>query len=326
MPMGRKRTRDFDLPPHMARKGGAFYYVTTSKPRKWIPLGNDLALAKRQWADIECAQPVTSVTFAEVAKTYAQKCIPLKAPRTRKQNEGELKNLLLVFDAVPLDAIKPAHIRQYLDSRAAKVRANREIALFSHIFNWSRERGYTDAPNPAYGVSRNIERARDVYVEDEAYAAVYARAVPELRDAMDLAYYTGQRVSDVLKWTRSDIRDGALQVQQGKTGKKLRIKIAGPLATVIDRLKAPRDGVTSLSLVQVGGKGLTYKMLNDRFNAACIAAKQSYQFRDLRAKAATDSDGLEAARKLLGHQSVTMTEDYTRQRKGEIVAPVTKEL
>jgi integrase len=324
--MGRKRTRDFDLPPHMARKGDAFYYVTTSRPRKWIPLGGDLSVAKRKWAELECAEPVSAMTFGDAAKLYEQKCMPLKAPRTRKQNEGELKNLRLVFSEVALDAIRPAHIRQYLDTRPAKVRANREIALFSHLFNWSRERGYTDAPNPAYGVARNVERARDIYVEDEAYAAVYAKAVPELKDAMDLAYYTGQRVSDVLKWTRSDIRDGALHVQQGKTGKKLRIKIAGPLSSVIERLKAPREGVTSLYLVQTGGKALTYKMLNDRFNAACTAAKENYQFRDLRAKAATDSGGLEAAQKLLGHQSVTMTEDYTRQRKGEIVTPVTKEL
>jgi integrase len=322
MSMGRKRTKDHGLPPHMSRKGDAYYYVTSGKPRKWIALGKDLALAKKKWAEFECTVAPTGPTFGEVAKVYKAKCIPLKAPRTQKENEGELKQLLTVFEAVPLDQIKPAHLRQYLDMREAKVRANREIALFSHLFNWARERGYTDAPNPAYGVSRNVERAREVYVEDEAFAAVYAKAPQELRDAMDLAYYTGQRVSDVLKWTRGNVRDGALHVTQGKTRKKQRIAINGPLASVVERLKAPREGVTSLYLVQVDGAPLTYKMLHERFLKACADAGQDYQFRDLRAKAATDSPGKEKAQELLGHQSITMTEDYVRQRRGEMVAPV----
>jgi hypothetical protein len=54
--MGRKRTRDFDLPPRMARKGAALYYVTNERPRRWIPLGTDLNRARRTWADLECSK------------------------------------------------------------------------------------------------------------------------------------------------------------------------------------------------------------------------------------------------------------------------------
>ena len=52
----------------------------------------------------------------------------------------------------------------------------------------------------------------------------------------------------------------------------------------------------------------------------------SFQFRDIRAKAATDFDDLAAAQRLLGHKTRGMTEHYTRDRKGQLVDPLDKEL
>ena len=79
------------------------------------------------------------------------------------------------------------------------MRANREKALFSHIFNKAREWGYTAAPNPCAGVKGFTERGRDAYIEDVTYKAVWDAADWPTRDAMDLAYLTGQRPADVLK-------------------------------------------------------------------------------------------------------------------------------
>lgn len=47
------------------------------------------------------------------------------------------------------------------------------------------------------------------------------------------------------------------------------------------------------------------------------AAGVSFQFRDIRAKSATDSEDLQYAQKLLGHKHQTMTQHYTQNRKGE---------
>ncbi|TYP80016.1 MULTISPECIES: tyrosine-type recombinase/integrase [Nitrosomonas] len=53
--------------------------------------------------------------------------------------------------------------------------------------------------------------------------------------------------------------------------------------------------------------------------------KDKFQFRDLRAKAGTDkadsSGDIRQAQKQLGHKSVTMTEHYVRDRKGNKVTP-----
>ena len=93
----------------------------------------------------------------------------------------------------PFEEIEPIHVRQYLDLREAKTRANREKALFSHIWNKAREWGYTNLPKPCVGIKGHKEKGRkDVYVADDTYYAVYESATPPLRDAMDLASLTGQ--------------------------------------------------------------------------------------------------------------------------------------
>lgn len=161
-----------------------------------------------------------------------------------------------------------------------------------------------------------------------------------LRNAMDLAYLTGQRVADVLKMRETDIRDGALEVQQNKTGAKLRISVEGQLESVLRRCKAAKErhSVHSLSiLTNETGQPLTKAMLRGRFEKARKAAAGTgstevarssllgIQFRDLRAKAATDktdnAGDIRQAQKQLGHTTVGMTENYVRSRRGEKVKP-----
>jgi integrase len=121
---------------------------------------------------------------------------------------------------------------------------------------------------------------------------------------MDLALCTGQRPADVLKIVVTDILDGRLSVAQNKTGKKLRIVIEADLAAVIDRILSKPRKVENLALLQdPDGQRLTYFALRSRFDNAREAAGVNFQFRDLRAKAATDTEDLAHAQRLLGHKN-----------------------
>jgi hypothetical protein len=101
-----------------------------------------------------------------------------------------LASLYRFFDdpPVPLAEIKPVHVRQHLTWRVdetrkrmleqnelrvktgraplavqaepGKVRANREKALLSHIWNFSREKGFNDLPNPCQGIKGHRETGR----------------------------------------------------------------------------------------------------------------------------------------------------------------------
>lgn len=218
------------------------------------------------------------------------------------------------------------------------VRANREIAWFSAAWNWARDRGITKAPNPVVGVKRHKEVGRDIYVEDEELAAILLHADEPLREAIELAYLIGQRPGDLREIKETDIRDGCIVLEQKKTAAKLRIEVTGALADLIARIKARKvkiEGVRSLALIcNEEGQPLRKSALRYRFDKARDAAAgatkdkaqaerlRSIQFRDLRAKAASDMEALDKAQKLLGHTKRDMTEHYVRKRRGEKVSPV----
>jgi integrase len=319
----------------------AGYYYNGRNPdgsRVEIALGGDLSEAKRKWADLECV-PSPAGTMATVFDRYIKDVLPTKAPRTQGENLLALKNLRPMFDNAPLEAITPQHIAQYRDKRTAKVSANREISLLSHVWNMAREWGYTDRENPARGVRKNTERGRDFYADESVWQAVQTHACQELKAAMQLAYLTGQRTADVLKMRLSDIDQDALLVKQGKTGKFLRIAltVAGTrsqLGALIDNLtrRSGRQMLSFYILAMPNGQPLTYTMLRNRFDDARAAASAAqtdlklagriklFQFRDIRAKAASDIDDITAASKLLGHAGERITADVYR-RAGEKVNP-----
>lgn len=319
------------LPPRMQQRvmksGTVHYYYRTRNGGK-IALGSDLAEARDKWAQLERNDRLDPLDkWTVVSARYRREGMKDLAGKTQKEYTLALDRLDKAFAAARLPQIKPHHVRQYLDRRSAKVAANREIALLSAVFNWARERGITDAPNPIAGVRKHSERARGRYVTDAEFDALYKVSPPELRDALDLARLTGQREADILRMRSADVRDGYLHVMPRKTAKRtaklLRIALVGELAQVVERMLASSTRGLHGQLVQTPeGKAMTYAMLRNRFDAARAASGQNWQFRDLRPKAATDTDNVRDAQQLLGHASEATTAKIYRRLKGEAVQPV----
>jgi integrase len=336
--VGRKPTKPNAIPRLRLRRSGNLtrYYYDHGivKGKRWRePLGTDYAAAIKRWAELEGEQagPIGRLTFEAVAKVYQRDVIPTKAERTQRDNGYELGNLLAFFNDPPalLDAIEPLHVKQYMRWRKkAPIRATREKALLSHIWNWARGEGYTAKPNPCAGIE-GTTAGRAVYVEDAEYLAIMDKADEVLRDAMELAYLTGQRPADVLKMTVADVRDGAIHVRQNKTGAFEEIEVTGELAALIERIKrrkAPHKIYSTRLIVNEAGRPFGVNALSRRFRKAADAAGfPRLQFRDLRAKAATDkltrSGDITQSQRLLGHSSTRMTEAYIRQRKGHRITP-----
>ena len=130
---------------------------------------------------------------------------------------------------------------------------------------------------------------------------------------MDLALLTGQRPADVIKLKRTDIRDGALWIVQNKTGARLGIEVTGELAAVIARIsERPRRAISAYLIQDEDGQPLSSFALRSRFDKARTQAGVNFQFRDIRAKAATDTGDLAHSQSLLGHKNREMTEHYVK--------------
>lgn len=148
---------------------------------------------------------------------------------------------------------------------------------------------------------------------------------------MDLGYLTGQRPADVLATRATDVVDGFLQFAQGKTTKKLRIRLeseteTSQLGILVERLLTQRKarGVRNpYMIVTEDGRNVTPAMLRLRFDdakskAAAKAAEdqdsalaesiRQFQFRDIRPKAASEIEDLAHASRLLGHTDKRITQ------------------
>jgi integrase len=306
--------------------------------RKEISLGDDFFLALKKYAELNVVvAPTAGATFADLEKRYLVDVVPKLATSSARMYRSDIKHLLGSFAEAPLSQIRPMHIRQFLDDHADKpTTANRCKRVFSTMWDHARGWGYTDLPNPCEGIQGYSLDKRTVYISDAVYKAVWDSASDPLRDAMDLAYLTGQRPADALKMTEHDIVEGHLIVTQEKTKQPLRIQLVGELAALLERIEARKAGhkvKTAALLVNQHGKRLTAPALRSQFDKARDAASKvapalaksikDFRFYDLRAKAADDTAdgrGQEAARDLLGHESVKTTQRHYL-RRGKIVTP-----
>lgn len=334
--MGRKPSKNLNLPPRMrARERGGktyYFYDLGGKPRKEASLGTDFVLAVQKWAEYHEAAPTTQITVGWAIGKY------LESPQfdevglgTQADYKFALDKLLRKFGDAPMDEVKPSHVQLYIDlrSKESKHRALREKAVLSMIYSWALARDFCKT-NPAGAIkTKRLPGRKHIYIEDDMLDAVYAKASPALRDAMDLAYFTGQRPVDVLQMAETDVRDGTLTFSQAKTKKPMRIAVEGDLAKLIERMQARKRqfAVRSLALlVDEHGKPMTKAKLRSRFEAARNAAGvdgAAFQFRDLRRKAAADlrdDAGIEKAQDLLGHSNVQMTEHYASGKARTVTA------
>lgn len=355
--MAKRKSEYKDLPPKMIPRKrilksgkewiGYYYDGRVEGKRVEIPLGSDLNIAKRKWAELEqIEQPETEdikykKTLAYLFDKYEKEIIPTKASRTQDDNKYELKFLRKAFSKAPINDVQPKHIAQYRDARTAKTRGNREMALLSHIYNTAIEWGLADK-NPVTGVRKNKESKRRYYATDEVFFAIYKKADQCLKNAMLLAYLIGQRPSDVLKIKKVDISNDYLFLDQGKTEQRLRIKLnnnndqRNGLGTLIDELLVNNQ---TPYLITNNGKRVSLRTINDKLNnvkgklsleaeqqgnTAFAEQVKSFLFKDIRPKSASDiSDriSITEASKLLGHTNEQITH-MVYDRIGKTVEPL----
>lgn len=319
--MGRRRTKNIGLPERVYEKHSAYYFVDYQN--KWTRLAKagDKAGMYKALARLIDDKRVPGMTA--LFERYEKEVLPTKAEKTQKEQKAQIQRLRAVFGKLEPGMITTAHVGGYLDRRSAPVAANREIALLSHVFKKAIRWGLV-AINPCTGVERNKEKARDRYVTDDEFRAVYEEAPEIIRVLMALAYLTGQRQADLLKIRLSDLTDEGIFFRQNKRGARLVVQWSDTLRDVVSWAVKRQTKAQSLFVV-ADSAGQAYRSSTiqtawQRLMVRCLedgVLSERFTFQDLRAKAR--SDGTD--KYLLGHVNPdAMARVY--QRKPRSVKPV----
>lgn len=306
--MGRRRKHNLHLPRGMSLERGAYYLRTATKR---TPLGRDFAAAMALYGRLMHAH-WQGTTVGDILKRYLQEVVPLKVETTQVDEKRAIARLVAVFGDMRPSDLTPQHAYQYLDRRrAAPIASRHEVALLRAALNKAIRWGAIDR-NPVAGVELPAVPKRTRYVTDAELAAARELASERLRVAIDLAYLTGLRQGDVLGLTRQCLTDEGIEVTASKTGKAAVITWTDELREVVKRAKALPPQLPGQWLVRTregaryspSGFASLWQALMRRHKAA---GGEVFQFKDIRAKTASDSASLTEASERLQHSTTAIT-------------------
>ncbi len=298
----------------MHYKHGAYWYVHRNR---WQRIGHTYNAALRGYAGL---QERDGTMPRLIHQTYAVYAARAKAgtlrPSTLKSYNVVKPKLLEVFAAIDPPDVTPSHIRQFLAHcyTSKPGTANRALAILREAFNTGMEQGLCDF-NPAAQVKRKPQAKRTRRLTDAEFKAIRQCARGQMPLIMDVLYYTGQRIGDVLKIKQGDITGGVIHIVQQKTGKAIDIEIGPDLDVAI--AKARSGPVTGMWLFSRRGKPLPYSTVHSAYQTACKrAGVTGTTIHDIRAKTITDLTLRgEDPQALAGHTDAKMTADYVREHR-----------
>ncbi|MCW5615876.1 MAG: tyrosine-type recombinase/integrase [Rhodocyclaceae bacterium] len=185
--------------------------------------------------------------------------------------------------------------------------------LLSFALNFPRRYGLQQHPAQRIGKLSGDGAGYRAW-PDNVVSAARAAAAPELRWAIDLVLYTGQRPGDAIRMTWASLDGNTIRLEQGKTGTPLRIRIHRDLGAALETMK--RRQLTILT----NSRGLPWKgkALQHRITGLMKEIGfPGYSLHGLRKRAgktlAESGCSAKEIQAILGHLTLEECERYTRE-------------
>lgn len=174
--------------------------------------------------------------------------------------------------------------------------------------------------NPVAGMKSLKIGAHEKW-EPEEVGNVVRMGDRKISTAVALAWYTGQRESDILKMRWSDIKDGYLAITQDKTQREMKIKIHDDLKRFLDGFR----GDEPESYYIVSGKE---QMTGTAFRAAFRRKRGRMGFnktfhgirKGVACSLAENGSSIKEIAAILGHKSTRMAAYYAEQASDKKLA------
>ena len=264
--------------------------------------------------------PTVADTVRRFLTDYAERRIANGRMKRRTVDDyaSQCRGVILpALGELPVAAVEADDVERMVEPLKPVMR-NRILALASRIFTLAEHWGWRpQRTNPARGIERSVERARDRTLSAAEFEALSAALSardernPAAVAATRFAAMTGLRIGEVLavQWDHVDMETGALLLPDTKTGRRWHDLPAAALA-LLDTL--PR--ITE-SCFTNGRTAIGYKHTAAVFREiAAAAGLEDVRLHDLRRTVATRAaaSGLSVLelRALLGWKSTAMPARY----------------
>lgn len=278
-----------------------------------------------------------SRTVSDAVALFREVDVPARkwSPVTAAGHDITMRRIERGIGTRELDALSVLDCAEFIQGETKSPRSRQQIRMMLvWVLDSAMAEGWLES-NPA-SVTRKVahERKRRRLTED-AYAAIWQRSEPWLRNAMDLSLLTLLRREDVVSAKFADVRDEALWIVPSKTeessGVRLRIAMKPALEALLARC---RDAVVSPYLIHrlPGRARPSDKRAKDRDHHTQVLPEQlSRAFAEVRDAAGEGGDNpptfheirslggamlrkqgwtLAEVQALMGHASETMTKVY----------------
>lgn len=315
----RRRKSNRHLPPCIYLKHGAYWLV---KHNRWTRLGTDLPAVLAAYG--KRFTPESDTTIGKlIDKTLAHLSGSL-APSSENQYRKACERLKTILVEFRPEQVTSKHIAAIkLSFAKTPFMGNRMLSVMRVLFGQWVEWQLIDS-NPCVGIRPYKEKGRERYLTEAEFKEIHAKAGPRLQVIMELQYWTGQRISDVLRIRHEDITEQGISFRQQKTGARITVQWTPGLRATVEKARELQGNVLSLKtlLRNKRGKAPDYQSVYRQWEKARKAAGiEDARLNDTRAAAITDVDEAGGnATGLAGHTTAAMTRRYIRHRKPKLVS------
>lgn len=330
------------LPKGVHLKHGAYYLVRqVNKQRRWIRLSSaadGLPSLYRALADAESHEAINDKMPALIG-VWLQEVSSKHAKKTQANDIYQTRTLAEAFAEFRACEVRTPDIVQFLKAFEAMPRTyNAYRAMMRELMRFAEEKGMRDpGTNPVDALRTQTVKARSRYITDSELRRIKVAALrsggqrskqinPAGRTVVaviDMAYLTGQRISDVLglRWTQI-VRDGICFIPaktESSTGVQVLIEWTPRLRELVERIKSFKHRHLTHVFCTQDGQPYNYEAMKSAWRRALArAGVANAHIHDIRAKALTDVDklrGVVAAQRMGAHSTQSQTADYVRHKQ-----------